>query len=164
MSDPNVRSGSGVRPRFVVGIDGSEAAQVALKWALTEAALRDADLDVVIAWEYPYQWAEGFNTKWAEDTEAFAKAALAEATKALECALAGQPKPKWVTVHSLQGSAARVLLDRSKGADLLVVGSRGRGGFAGMLLGSVSTACVHHTSCPVAVIPMPEHAGELDHA
>jgi nucleotide-binding universal stress UspA family protein len=140
--------------RVVVGVDGSPGAARALTWALAEAEQRHADLDVVIAWDVPYQWAEGFNAKWGEDADYFAGAAATLAEAELTGVLQGAPRPEWVHVQPMEGGAAHVLLQRARDADLLVVGSRGRGGFADLLLGSVSTACVHHAPCPVAVIPL----------
>lgn len=141
------------RQRIIVGLDGSHAARHALAWAFAEAEQRAAELDVVTAWDYPYQWAEGFNSKWAEDAEAFAKAAADEAATEVDEFLDGKPRPSWLHIRSVEGAAAPVLLRLARDADLLVVGSRGRGGFKDLLLGSVSTACVHHTPCPIAVIP-----------
>ncbi len=138
---------------IVVGVDGSAASDNALSWALSEAELRGVDLDVVIAWTFPYQWAEGFDMMWREDSEYFAKIAMAEADKAVERVLHGVPRPSWLHVWAVEGAASVVLLDRAKTAEMLVVGTRGRGGFQDLLLGSVSTACVHHTPCPIAVIP-----------
>jgi nucleotide-binding universal stress UspA family protein len=140
---------------IVVGIDGSPASRAALAWALAEAKQRGADLDVVVAWTFPNQWAEGFNVKWAADSEFFAKAAVATADAAVSDVLAGESRPGWLRTHGVEGSAASVLLHRARDAELLVVGTRGRGGFADLLLGSVSTACVHHSPCPITVVPMP---------
>ncbi len=141
--------------RVVVGVDGSAGAGLALSWAFAEAEQRGAELDVVIAWSLPYQWAEGFNARWGEDVDYFAKTAANVADAAVDEALHGEQRPAWVHVHAIEGGAAHALLSRAQGADLLVVGSRGRGGFTDLMLGSVSTACVHHAPCPVAVIPKP---------
>ncbi len=149
------------RQRVVVGIDGSHAARHALAWAFAEAEQRGAELDVVTAWDLPYQWAQGFNTKWADDADAFAKAAADEAATEVDELLDGKPRPSWLHIRSVEGAPAPVLLRWARGADLLVVGSRGRGGFKDLLLGSVSTACVHHTPCPIAVIPDPVTAEPL---
>lgn len=141
------------RQHLIVGIDGSHAARHALAWAFAEAEQRGAELDVVTVWDYPYQWAQGFNSKLGEDTEAFASAASDEAAAQVDEFLDGKPCPSWLHILTVQGAAAPVLLRLARHADLLVVGSRGRGGFKDLLLGSVSTACVHHTPCPIAVIP-----------
>lgn len=141
------------RQNIVVGLDGSHAARHALAWAFAEAEQRGAELDVVTVWDYPYQWAEGFNTKWADDTEMFATAAADEVAAEVDEFLDGKPRPAWLHIRTVEGAPAPVLLRLARHADLLVVGSRGRGGFKDLLLGSVSTACVHHTPCPIAVIP-----------
>ena len=141
------------RPRIVVGIDGSDGAKRALGWAFSEAEQRGADLDVVVAWDLPYKWAEGFNTEWGEDSDYFARAAADEAGAVVDDLLDGKPRPGWLTVHAVEGPPAPVLIERARAADLLVLGTRGRGGFAKLLLGSVSNTCVHHAPCPVCVIP-----------
>lgn len=144
---------SATRPRIVVGVDGSSCGNRALSWAYSEAEARGADLDVVIAWELPYRWAEGFNANIAEDADFFAREAAKEAGAAVDALLGGKPRPGWLTVHAVEGPAAPVLIERAAGADLLVVGSRGLGGFSKLLLGSVSSAAVHHAPCAVVVIP-----------
>jgi nucleotide-binding universal stress UspA family protein len=140
------------RARIVVGVDGSENAQCALRWALDEARLRHAAVDVVHAWQLPYQG--GYPIVGAfelppGELEAGARQLL---DRAIDQAYA---KGLEVEPILICGSPARALLDTAKGADLLVVGSRGRGGFAGLLLGSVSQKVVHHATCPVVVIPAP---------
>jgi len=141
---------------IVVGVDGSPAAQHALVWAHAEAKQRGTDLDVVMAWTYPYQWAEGFNPEWAADNDYFAKSAAAETDGAIDAMLAGEPRPAWIHTHVVEGAAPVVLLRFARDAELLVVGTRGRGGFRDLLLGSVSTACVHHTPCAITVVPTPD--------
>jgi nucleotide-binding universal stress UspA family protein len=144
--------------RLVVGVDGSEHARRALEWALEEARLRDARLDVVYAWEPPL--VVGFGTLAGGRTEPegtsyenAARSLLDETVAAIRTE--DRPAIEKTVVH---GSAARALLEAAKGADLIVVGSRGRGGFAGLLLGSVSQQVVQHAPCPVVIVPPPEHA------
>jgi len=143
--------------RIVVGVDGSEHAARALAFALQEARARQAQLEVVHAWTptiggYPYG-----------AVAAFDPAELEEAAKAeLESVMAGIDATGLAVapVAMLRcGSAASVLIEASDGAALVVVGSRGRGGFAGLLLGSVSQQVVHHARCPVAVVPPSTTAG-----
>jgi nucleotide-binding universal stress UspA family protein len=138
--------------RIVVGFDGSAPSEAALRWALTEAQQRGCDLDVVAAWRYPAEWAEGFNEKWADDEMALAQRARSDAEAAL-CRCLDGATPPWVHVHAVKGSAGRVLVEWSADADLLVVGRRGRGELVGALMGSVSSECVHHARCPVTVMP-----------
>ncbi|HEY7042252.1 MAG TPA: universal stress protein [Nocardioidaceae bacterium] len=140
--------------RIVVGVDASEGSAVALRWALEEARLRGSTVEVVHAWHYPYL-ASCDITGMAPaglslgDLEAGERAVLDRAVAA------GGTAPEGVTVNPIlaDGGAAEVLLEAAVGADLLVVGSRGHGGFAGLLLGSVSEHCVHHSPCPVVVVP-----------
>jgi nucleotide-binding universal stress UspA family protein len=128
--------------RIVVGFDGSPASHEAVSWAIAQARLTGAGIDLVQAWQQPsvYIYHEMLAARDA------AEAVLSQAAKDLSV-----EDVKLRPVFA-QGSPASVLCDAGKGADLMVVGSRGRGGFAGLLLGSVSTQCVHHASCPVLVI------------
>jgi nucleotide-binding universal stress UspA family protein len=139
--------------RIVVGVDGSEGAQRALEYAMAQARQWAAHLEVVTVWEYPYQWTEAYNPKWAEDEQWFATQAFERASAMTEKVLDGAAWPAWLHLRAEEGPTTPALLHAARGADLLVVGSRGRGGFAGLPLGSVSTACVHHGQCPVTVVP-----------
>ncbi len=143
----------GLTARIVVGVDGSPSSRTALGWAVRQAELTGATVDAVIAWQYPvnfgtYGWAP---VSMEEDGTDFGE--LAE--KTLSDAISKTVDPSSdVPVRQLvmQGNPAQVLLDAAKDADLLVVGSRGHGGFTGALLGSVSLHCVHHARCPVVVL------------
>jgi len=146
--------------RIVVGVDDSPGGRAALAWALEEARLRGARLEVVHAWTLP--WAEGFNSEVAADATWYRDSSMAlleslieEAETAATAAGAGGPAVVPVPTPLQCEGPAFGLLAQAEGADLLVVGSRGRGGFAGVLLGSVSTQCVHHAHCPVTVVPAP---------
>jgi nucleotide-binding universal stress UspA family protein len=137
--------------KIVVGVDGSVDSQRALDWALREAVLRHAKVIAVHAWRLP---AIGGAELVApvidpDELEESARAVLGESIDA-----AAREHPD-VAVQQVVvcGSAAEALIELSHDADLVVVGSRGHGGFAGLLLGSVSQQCVHHASCPVVVIP-----------
>jgi nucleotide-binding universal stress UspA family protein len=135
--------------KIVVGIDGSGPADQALAWAAEEARRWDAELVVVHAWQYPYPVEPVTVMPAREGLEAAARAVLDEAmAKAREL---GGPT---VAVGGvlLEGSAAHAVLESSEDADLIVVGSRGRGGFASLLLGSVSQQVAHHATAPVAII------------
>lgn len=138
---------------FVVGIDDSEPAAGALRWALTESRARGARLVVVHAWDWPYVGefgafvndrlvSEGFDQAAAEVLHAMVAAARDPATDDVE-----------VEERVVRGAPAQALLEAAEGADLLIVGSRGRGGFAGLLLGSVSQQCAQHATCPVVIVP-----------
>ena len=138
--------------RIVAGVDGSPSSIIALRWAIRQAELTGAVVDAVIAWNYPvatgaYGWAPtGMATSF--DFKENAEKVLAEAITTA----CGPGSTVPVRARFVEGNAARVLLDASDGADLLVVGSRGHGGFTEALLGSVSQHCVHHAHCPVVVI------------
>lgn len=134
---------------IVVGVDGSECSEDALRWAAHQAEFTGADLHVVCAWDYPtaygWAWAPGFTSL---DLAAESRKDL-EAT--IEKVLEGRAH-RPVTARAERGPAADVLVTASRGADLLVVGSRGRGAFADMLLGSVSLHCAQHADCPVVIV------------
>ncbi|BCB83042.1 universal stress protein [Phytohabitans suffuscus] len=133
--------------RIVVGVDGSEASKDALRWAVRQAQLTGASVDAVIAWEFPayyYGWAPAE----ALDLSAVTREAL---RTAVDEAL-GEERTVAVRELVVEGNPARVLIDAVKDASLLVVGSRGHGGFAGALLGSVSQHCAQHATCPVVVV------------
>lgn len=130
--------------RIVVGVDGSDSSERALHWAARQAELTGGVLEVIATWEWPanYGWIPG---DW--DPQADMTKVLGEILDRLRVA---HPD---VTLRAkvVEGHPAPVLIEASKGAELLVVGSRGRGEFAGMLLGSVSEHCVTHAHCPVLV-------------
>ena len=136
---------------IVVGVDGSHGSNRALQWAADEAAVRGAELIVVHAWQFPpaayvpYTPASSMtNGMMAEASEKL----IAEAEASIE-----MPRGLRVRHVVVEGPAAPALLGQAADADLLVVGTRGRGGFAGLLLGSVSQQCAHHATCPVVIIP-----------
>jgi nucleotide-binding universal stress UspA family protein len=132
--------------RIVVGVDGSEPSKEALRWALSQARLVGASLDAVTAWQYPASY--GLAVVSGDlDLEDEAKKALSQSLAEVGGDASG------VEVRQVvgEGPPAEVLLDVAKGADLLIVGSRGHGGFKSAILGSVSLACVLHATCPVLV-------------
>ena len=139
--------------RIVVGVDGSAHARQALRFALAEAALRGARVVVVGSWAIPPLAATGVGMIPAFD---LLRAELGDsASEVLARELAEVPDAAAgveVEQHVAQGDAAGVLVEAAAGAELLVVGSRGRGGVTGTVLGSVSRACLHHAACPVAVV------------
>lgn len=141
---------------IVVGIDESMGSQRALEWALEEARLRQASVRLVHAVPlpqsyYPYSLGE------LDRVEADKEQAQQATRVMLESALAkagGEPAGVSVELVSRFGAAPNVLVKEAGDAALLVVGSRGRGGFTGLLLGSVSQQAVQHAQCPVVVIPV----------
>jgi nucleotide-binding universal stress UspA family protein len=138
--------------RIVVGIDGSEESRRALDWACHEAKLRDADLEVVHSYTAPWEyWAVPVATIPLVEVEAAQRRLMDDE---IADALRNNPGVRAERVL-LNDLPARALVEQSKGADLLVVGSRGRGGFAGLLLGSVSQHVTQHAQCPVVIVPNP---------
>jgi nucleotide-binding universal stress UspA family protein len=139
-------------PRIVAGVDGSQSSLSALRWAIRQAGLTGASVDAVIAWQYP-DAAGGYG--WAPTGLEGSVDFQSSAQQIVAAAIGGTADPgsdSLIRPRVVEGLAAQVLLDASDGADLLVVGSRGHGGFAEALLGSVSQHCVHHAHCPVVVI------------
>jgi nucleotide-binding universal stress UspA family protein len=133
---------------IVVGMDGSPSSREALCWAVEQARLTGARIQVVAVWQFPvsYIWAAGIRT---EDPAVSAGKMLSESVREV----LGSNWPDVVIIESVVGGhPARMLLDLSSEAGLLVVGSRGHGGFTGMVLGSVSQYCVQHAHCPVVVV------------
>ena len=139
---------------IVVGVDSSEGAKAALRFALEEAKLRQATLRVVHTWQFGYigvSGIEGFSPVTGAD--------LGDLRRTAEVALDAvmhevAPDADGIVIEQRvsEGAPATVLVDESRQADLLVVGSRGHGGFAGLLLGSVSQQCAHHAACPVVIV------------
>lgn len=133
---------------IVVGVDGSPGAAGALRFAAELARARGSELHAVCAWQMPAMAFAGGVYVGDDDLPT----ALEEgARRVLADAVHGLDVP--VEQHALQGHASEVLLKAAEGADMLVVGSRGLGGFARLLLGSVSHGVVHHAPCPVVVVP-----------
>jgi nucleotide-binding universal stress UspA family protein len=139
-------SGTG-EPRIVVGVDGSDASNDALRWGGYFAAVLRVRLEVVTAWEYPpsFGWA-AIAPEWDP---------VRDMTNVLEQSVAavfGDRRPANMALLVREGGAAKELLDASAAATMLVVGSRGHGGFSGLLLGSVSANVAEHASCPVFIV------------
>ncbi|GGV40794.1 universal stress protein [Actinomadura cremea] len=147
---------------IVVGVDGSPASLDALRWAARQAELTGAELRAVSAWRLP---SFGYPIEYVD--EEVEGAVDAELGRAVREALGETPRVP-VSRVVVQGHPAPVLVEQSENAELLVVGSHGRGAFAGMLLGSVSAHCVHHARCPVVVVRHPAadsaHGGDVQDA
>jgi nucleotide-binding universal stress UspA family protein len=139
-------------PRIVVGVDGSPSSRAALRWAVRQAKFTGASVDAVIAWQIPTViGSTGWTPIYVGEEGDFAE----DARKQVENVIDDVVEPadrQLVHAQVVKGHAAPVLLGAAVGADLLVVGSRGHGGFADALLGSVGLHCVHHAHCPVLII------------
>lgn len=141
-------------PGIVVGIDGSAHSERALIWAMKEAAIRHAPLTVLTVHQAMKSQATGQPISFEEDKPALERArVVADEMVQKAASQLGEQRPGPVSVRVVDDSPARALIDASKEADMLVVGSRGSGGFARLLLGSVSTQVTHHASSPVVVVP-----------
>ena len=142
--------------RIVVGASNSDNGRVALEWAVAEAAYRGATLEVIHAWTSPvvaFPTGVAFDPTLIAEVEAAARSDLDQMI-----AKAVGDSGVDVTATLVEGPTATALLEASAGADLIVVGTRGRGGFKALLLGSVSNKVLHHAPCSVAVVPMPRPA------
>jgi nucleotide-binding universal stress UspA family protein len=144
---------------IVVGVDGSEGSRIAMRWAAEEARLRDARLQVVYVFEHSPSWQMyGYSAEIAaipvsampddEHSRELAQSLVDQLVRDL-----GDVGVVVEAVAHEDRRPAHALVERSRDADMLVVGSRGRGGFAGLVLGSVSQQCVQHARCPVVVMP-----------
>jgi nucleotide-binding universal stress UspA family protein len=136
---------------IVVGVDGSPGAMAAARFAVDEARIRKATLRLVAAWHVP---AMAYGNAFAVGADDLPDAMREAAGRSLEQTLTdlGELDDISVEKHLEAGPAAQVLLSQAADADLLVVGSRGHGGFAGLLLGSVSQQCAQHAPCPVVIV------------
>lgn len=150
-----------VRPAkgIVVGVDGSPLSIEALKWAARLEPTVGGPITAIAAWHIPassagYVQYPGIDWNPEEDAESVLKSALKEAY--------GDQLPEGLTATTVEGRPAQVLVRVSRDASMLLVGSRGLGGFTGLLLGSVSRACAEHAACPVMVLHAQgdEQAGE----
>jgi nucleotide-binding universal stress UspA family protein len=152
---------------IVVGIDGSAGSDAALRWALAEARLRGSSVRVVHAFHAPHitpaEAALGgpggiaVPAVFADGAEEMRKTVEAQARTLIDDALRRANGESLDALEiervAAEGPPTQTLIESSRGAELLVVGSRGRGGFLGLLLGSVSQQCAHHPPCPVVVLP-----------
>jgi nucleotide-binding universal stress UspA family protein len=150
-------------PGIIVGVDGSHCSQRALEWGMNEAAIRHVPITVVTV----HQPAAGYwgsvapypgdraRAKRARTELAQAEHARAAVREAVDKALAGlgDDRPVSVTIKAVSGNPGEEILSAVPDADMIVVGARGAGGFARLLMGSVSTHLTYHARCPVVVIP-----------
>jgi nucleotide-binding universal stress UspA family protein len=141
-------------PGITVGIDGSAHSTRALEWAIKEAAVRHAPVTVLTVHTVPMSGWTGNPITLPQDAEDQEKAQQAAEEMTLKAtSQLGAAKPSSVTVRAISGFPAQELIEASRTADLMVVGSRGAGGFTRLMIGSVSSQVVHHAHCPVVVVP-----------
>jgi nucleotide-binding universal stress UspA family protein len=141
-------------PGITVGIDGSAHSTYALEWAIKEAAVRHAPVTVLTVHTVPASGWTGNPITLPQDAEDQEEAQQAAEEMTLKAtSQLGAAQPSSVTVRAISGFPAQALIDASRTADLMVVGSRGAGGFTRLIIGSVSSQVVHHAHCPVVVVP-----------
>lgn len=136
---------------IVVGIDGSEGAGRALRFAAEEASLRGTDLRIVAVWNVPAAYYAG-EAVAPIPVDHFERSMRATAERQVDECLAEYPDLKTHLIVT-EGTPSQVLVEKSERAEMLVVGSRGLGGFRGLMLGSVGQQCAHHANCPVVIVP-----------
>jgi nucleotide-binding universal stress UspA family protein len=141
-------------PGIVVGVDDSAHAQKALDWAMHEAGMRQVALTVlsVIPAMASLWTGNPLSVPGAQDAVQHAEQAVEEAVAKSASGITG-PQPPSISVKVFTGFPAEALVDASHDADLVVVGSRGAGGFATLLVGSVSSQVAHHAACPIVIVP-----------
>lgn len=141
-------------PGIIVGIDGSDHSRHALEWAIREAAVRHAPLTVFTVQQAVVgYWGSPVLYPGDEDLVEHGRKMAQEETDSVLEQIGVELRPASVTVRAVIGLPAEALLEAAADADMLVVGSRGAGGFKRLLMGSVSTQVTHHAPCPVVVIP-----------
>lgn len=131
---------------IVVGVDGSASSIDALRFASRAAVAFGVPLDAIAAWNLPAGFEVPLMAGWSPEEDAHTL--LDDAAEAVF----GADRPLWFRATTRRGSAAQVLIEESVGAEMLALGSRGHGGFVGLLLGSVSAACAAHAHCPVLIV------------
>ena len=137
---------------IVVGVDGSRSSRNGLRWAVAEARLRGARVDAVHVWRYPALAYAGIMAAPVVARDEYVDGARALLDNEVDAVLAEEHDPPLVNRVILEGAAGEQLVRYAEGADLLVVGHGGRGGFADLLLGSVARHCSNHATCPVIVV------------
>ncbi|RFC74402.1 universal stress protein [Streptomyces sp. AcE210] len=133
---------------MVVGVDGSPSSRAALRWAVRYAGLVGGRVEAVSAWEVAGMASWSAPAVDTDFDEGEAERGLVEEVRAV----LGEDGANLVHERLVRGNAAEVLVDAAEGAEMLVVGSRGHGGFRRALLGSVSQQVAHHAPCPVTII------------
>jgi nucleotide-binding universal stress UspA family protein len=138
--------------KIVVGVDGSPHGNAALRWAVEHAVALDGAVTAVFAWQIPFLGMPG-----AFDRDELEKLAKDFPTQTVSSIVPSPPVPLWTVVG--EGDPTEELITASAEADLLVLGSRGRNPFKGLLLGSVCQGCAANTKCPVTIVKIPSDVG-----
>ncbi|HEX4219540.1 MAG TPA: universal stress protein [Acidimicrobiales bacterium] len=139
--------------KIVVGVDGSPHGNAALRWSVEQAVALDGAVTAVFAWQVPFLGMPG-----AFDRDELEKLAKDYLTETVSSIVPSPPVPLWTVVA--EGDPTEALITASEEADLLVLGSRGRSPFKGLLLGSVCQGCAANTKCPVTIVKIPPDAEE----
>lgn len=147
-----MRPGSGIS-RIIVGVDGSDASLEALRYAQYLAGSLNAHIEAIGCWDYPRMY-DSYILAGIEGFKESAEKVLSQAVTSVF----GTDTPSNLTVSLVQGDPRSVLIKAGKNADLLIVGRKGHGRLAGMLMGSVSSYCIAHATCPVMVAHTPDNA------
>src|SRR4051794_22742325 len=135
------------RNRIVVGVDGSEPSRLALRWAAKLAPGLDARVEAIAAWHSPSTLGYGYvPDDWRPDLDA------EKLLTTVVDEVFGDDRPEGMKMLTVEGNPAEVLITESATAKMVIVGSRGHGGFVGMLIGSVSASTAEHAKCPVLVV------------
>lgn len=134
------------RGRIIVGVDGSEASVTALRHGIRMANALGASLEAIATWHLLSSYSSGSEFGFTPQDDA--RSILEGAVKSTF----GADVPEWFTATTMEGKADQILIEQSRGAEMLVVGSRGHGGLSGLLLGSVSALCAERAHCPVLII------------
>ncbi|MDI6105652.1 universal stress protein [Actinoplanes sp. NEAU-A12] len=139
--------------RIVVGVDGSPGSKNALAWAMNQARLTGATVEAITTWQDPAKHGTAYGwTSAAFEGDTYATAMVKALDDAVAEVTTPMSHPVTVLAQVVEGHPAEALVHAAKGAELLVVGSRGHGTFASIMLGSVSHHCVQHATCPVVVV------------
>jgi nucleotide-binding universal stress UspA family protein len=147
-SSPSSKATAGTehKGRIVVGVDGSASSIDALRYAVRAARAFGTTLEAMTVWTYPAGAELAMLAGWSPENDAH------EILDAAVQEVFGNSRPSWLSTTTLSGPPARALIEESAGAEMLVLGSRGHGGFVGLLLGSVSSTCAEHARCPVLIV------------
>ena len=140
---------------IVVGVDSSKPSVAALQWAIQEAKLRNSTLDIVVSWDYPVMATTEPLIVPQPDRDTLVHSAEVTAARMLETAHLDEAGIVY-TVHTPEGRPGEELVALAANADLLVVGSHGSSAFKELLMGSVSSYCAHHSTCPVVLVKAPD--------